>query len=301
MKERIWLSNYSLDDIRGGTEIVGTQYCRAMKLKYFSAGKVGVVFEDLDKFVNRRDMELIVYNSTNGYEEKFNANKSITVCCENFKTESESLNDKQFRDFKMLQWSRQIKSLNNADKIITLSRGEQKAFEEDGFKSTVIEPYVDLDAFYPKKVVTPPKVQALFVGRKHMRKGYDIILELEKLFPEINFIKVVDGNLSTEELNNLYNEVTFLIMPSRYESFGFIYAEALATNLPIISSRVGMFKDWQPDEYGIFPKDITVEAFEDAIAHEFSRHNFKKSRDLAYKRFSYDRFRRDCDDLLNNW
>jgi glycosyltransferase involved in cell wall biosynthesis len=309
MKERIWLSNYSLDDIQGGTEIVGEQYCRAMKLKYISARKVGIpignpeekVSSDLDSWIKKLDLGLIVYNSVNCSNKKPKADKSIAVCCENFMTEANSVLDENFKNMKYGQWGFQRKSIENADKVITLTTGEQKAFAEDGFESTVIEPYLNLDTFYPKRVIDDNEITAIFVGRRHVRKGYDIILELEKMLPGLKFIKVTDGGLTSDALNDLYNKANFLVMPSRYESFGFIYAEALATNLPIISSRVGLFKDWQPEEYGIFPEEITAKAFEDAILHDLPKHNFKKSRELAEKRFSYERFKRECDDLLNNW
>lgn len=315
MKERIWLSNYSLDDIQGGTEIVGEQYCRSLKLKYLSARRMGispfdtgagfarnnVILADLmSKKLERYDIDLLFYNSLNCWSQKAKAEKSIAVCCENFRVESECMNDTDFSQGKLIDWDYQKKALSNADKIITLSKGEQEAFEKDGFKSMIIEPYLNLESFYPKDIVKKEPT-AIFVGRRHPRKGYDIVLELEKRLPGLKFIKVTDGNISTEALNDLYNQSHFMIMPSRYESFGFIYAEALATNLPIISSRVGLFSDWQPDEYGIFPKETTVDAFEDAILHELPKHTFKSSRKLAEERFSFNRFRRETNDFVNNW
>jgi glycosyltransferase involved in cell wall biosynthesis len=300
MKERIWLSNYDLDDIRGGAEILGNQFCRAMKLKYISAKKLGVSdSESMDKKLIHMPIELIVYNSTNCWSRKPKADLSIAVCCENFGVEALCLNDDRFNEMKTNEWNRQQKSLKNADKIITLSKQEKIYFEHDGFNTKIIEPYIDLDSFYPKSVERENKLMALFVGRAHPRKGFDIVTELADRFPNIIFANVVDGTLLIEDLNDLYNQADFLLMPSRYESFGFIFAEALATNLPIISSRVGLFGQWQPEEFGIFPKEITVDAFAEAIK-SFDRSEFDKSRELAELRFNYERFKGECNDLLSN-
>lgn len=307
MKERMWLSNLSLDDVRGGTELLGTQFCRAMGLKYFSASKFGIplygsnadIAELLDKKLDEIDIELLVYNSVNCWSKKPKADLAIAVCCENFREESESLDEPSFSRLKMGEFEFQKKSLKNADKIVTISEQEKESFEKDGFTSTLIEPYVDLERFRPTGESKNPKMTALFVGRSHPRKGFDIVLELEKRFPQIAFWYVVDGSISSEELNSLYNRADFLLMPSRYESFGFVYAEALATNLPIISSRVGLFGKWQPSEFGIFPSEITVEAFSEAIK-SFDPKNFEDSRPVAEERFSFERFKEECDDLLGN-
>lgn len=301
MGERMWVSNLGIDDISGGAEVLGTEFCKAMKLKYMSARKFGVnTSPDIDIRLKDVSLDLLVYNSTNCATAKPDAKRSIAVCCENFKKESVCLGVEEFRKMKLLEWEFQQKSLRNADKIVTISKGEHDSFLSDGFKSTMIEPYVDLDSFYPKTTEKYPKKTALFIGRAHNRKGYDIVLELHKLHPEITFMIHTGGFLTTDALNDMYNVADFLIMPSRYESFGFIYAEALATNLPIISSRVGVFETWQPEDHGIFPEEISVESFSKTI-NEFGKREFQKSRGLAEKRFSYDRFKGECDDLLNNW
>jgi len=305
MGERLWVSNYSLDDVSGGAEVLGSQFCKAMKLKYMSRSKMGVnTSEEMDERLSKMPIDLLVYNSTNCWSRKPRTNKSIAVCCEHFDKESKCLDNQEFKISKAKEWLLQRKALENADKIISISEGEYISFRKSGFKTIIIEPYIDLETFRPNKKITRKRENliALFIGRNHSRKGYDIVIELQKRFSNINFLIQTTGNLTNEVINDLYNMADFLIMPSRYESFGYIYAEALATNLPIISSRVGLFETWQPEQYGIFPKEITVDAFEDAINEFISgKRPFANSRELAEQRFSYKRFKEDCDGLLSNW
>ncbi len=117
-------------------------------------------------------------------------------------------------------------------------------------------------------------VSVLFVGRFERRKGIDVLLEAasellpkhanvtlnlvgnpdiadengEKFFQ--NFEKKhrkekwfkqirVHGYVPDDKLNELYEECDMFVAPSRYESFGIIFIEAMAHAKPVVGTHVG--------------------------------------------------------------
>jgi glycogen(starch) synthase len=113
--------------------------------------------------------------------------------------------------------------------------------------------------------------EILFVGRLEQRKGIDLLLYaipfVLKIFPEIQFRIIggdsesvtkakqflstenfdsswnknitFEGRVSDETLDEAYKRADLFIAPSRFESFGLIYIEAMMFGLPIIALENG--------------------------------------------------------------
>lgn len=115
--------------------------------------------------------------------------------------------------------------------------------------------------------------QILFVGRLELRKGIDILLaaipKVLALVPEARFVVVGDdslpngasdetfrlafeksfphlsesvsfkGKLSDSEVDQCFRQATLFVAPSRFESFGLVYVEAMMFGLPSIGCKVG--------------------------------------------------------------
>lgn len=109
----------------------------------------------------------------------------------------------------------------------------------------------------------------LFVGRISPEKGIETLLDAmdrlktKGMRPSINILGVPSnkkysrlierkirtsglehnimfrGRVSQEEVASYMEESVALILPSRYDAFGLVLAEALATGTPVIASRVG--------------------------------------------------------------
>lgn len=100
------------------------------------------------------------------------------------------------------------------------------------------------------------KIKVLFVGRYDYQKGYDILLEIiDKVGKNISFDLIGDavndkvqystqsnityhGWLPKERIQEFYKNATFLIMPSRWESFGLVAVEAQSFGLPVLANNV---------------------------------------------------------------
>jgi glycosyltransferase involved in cell wall biosynthesis len=115
---------------------------------------------------------------------------------------------------------------------------------------------------------TDGQIEFLFVGRFEARKGIDVLLSaipsVIAAYPQVHFTLAGDrgdgvaweafernypalagsrvlslGRVSAEMLTSLYRRCAVLVAPSRYESFGLIYAEAMSHGKPAIGCRSG--------------------------------------------------------------
>ena len=87
----------------------------------------------------------------------------------------------------------------------------------------------------------------------------------ERLLMDINHFHLEDrvhvmGTVSNEELETLYTKADLFVLPSIFEGYGMVYAEAMAYGLPIIATTGGAIPDTVPQEAGLLvePGDITA-------------------------------------------
>jgi glycosyltransferase involved in cell wall biosynthesis len=97
----------------------------------------------------------------------------------------------------------------------------------------------------------------LYVGRWDALKGCDVLEKVILLTPYIYWIVVLGTGsdqyvipmreniriieqLEHEQLSAIYSASDFMLFPSRYEGFGYVVAEAMACELPVITTNVGI-------------------------------------------------------------
>lgn len=151
-----------------------------------------------------------------------------------------------------------------------------KLYGVNGTHIEVIPPGVDTTLFSPtetwkarQKLNLPDKRIILYVGRIEPLKGLDILLRAITFLrnKEENHLIIVGGNLEKDaELERLkslavslsigdmvtftgsvnqqrlpayYNAADVFVLPSWYESFGFVALEAMSCGTPVVVSRVG--------------------------------------------------------------
>ncbi len=114
---------------------------------------------------------------------------------------------------------------------------------------------INYKSFSKKETIKNDNI--IFVGRKTLAKGYDLFWELAKDFPDLKFKAIGREGLKLAELSNLKDvpflnleqtrkeitEARLVICPSRYEHFGLVSLECLASKTFILASKTGGFID----------------------------------------------------------
>lgn len=73
------------------------------------------------------------------------------------------------------------------------------------------------------------------------------------------------GAVQNRKLADLYNKADCFVLPSRFETFGVVYAEALCTGTPIISTKNGGIDDIYEDGCGCLVEVDNEDELEDAM------------------------------------
>lgn len=107
---------------------------------------------------------------------------------------------------------------------------------------------VDTKCFYPAKL--KKKRQVLFVAEKEYIYGYDLAEAAMSLIPQ-NIrpeMKLVFGTkrsqrISESELVKMYSESLVTLSLSRYDTFGLVPLESMASGTPVIALNVGGYRE----------------------------------------------------------
>ena len=189
----------------------------------------------------------------------------------------------------------------NARQVIALSDSLKETalkFDPD-IEIEVIPNGIETDVFYPDEKFKPnqSKTNIITVTRLVERKGVQHILSAlaellkEKHFSEkINLLIVGTGNYGPQlkslckklnledvvtfygfcprnELPELYKQSNIFVLPSMAESFGIVFAEAMACALPVISTNAGGIPDLIESQHGILVEPDNVQALKDAMIY----------------------------------
>jgi glycosyltransferase involved in cell wall biosynthesis len=156
----------------------------------------------------------------------------------------------------------------------------------------VIPNGVETELFKPDSNGRPPgkKLRLITVSRLINRKGIDHVLRaladlrgidvtllivgtgsyesyLKKLCHELGLGDIVTfyGYCPREQLPDLYSNADVFILPSLAESFGIVFAEAMACGLPVIGGRTGGVPDLVKEDNGILVNPGKIDDINNAI------------------------------------
>lgn len=141
-----------------------------------------------------------------------------------------------------------------ASTVVAVSRHTARAIlRQRRIDAVSIHNWVDTNAFSPVSSVSSVRrpIKCLFVGNPSKRKGSDILPDLVNLLPKEIEVYYLGGlrresPLATrhpqlvplvrrppEQMPALYRQMDVALVPTRYEAFGYVALEAMASGIPV--------------------------------------------------------------------
>lgn len=187
-----------------------------------------------------------------------------------------------------------------------------------GYPSLVLPNGVDVDLFRRKDqgeardaigLPRGPPV-GLFVGRSERAKGFDLVQAVAQTSKDIHVACVsqpapAPGNVSFfpdvphERMPWFYSAADFLLLPSRYEGFNLSLLEALACDLPIVTSAAAYPFGDGPPRLATVVDPLTRDGLVQAIRGVLERGRPAGLRDQIVQEYSLDAFRRRWVELVH--
>jgi len=176
-----------------------------------------------------------------------------------------------------LVYSKTIKkwALQRVDFLISVNEDLIKALNFKG-KTAVLPPGVDLELFRPlnkfeckRKLNLAKDKNVLFFpaninspGRK-IEKGFDVFQDALSIIEMNNIFLLTGGNILHQDMPVYMNAADVVIQTSNFEASPMVIKEAMACNIPIVSTDVGDTKKIIGDTKGCFickrdPKEIAL-------------------------------------------
>ncbi|MHA1852571.1 MAG: glycosyltransferase family 4 protein [Candidatus Heimdallarchaeaceae archaeon] len=275
--------------------------------------------------------DFIIKNSTVGTFFKINA-KQICVLQDNNIRGPKILYDNNLYDvmsyikFRKSYVYLQKTTIENSDVCVAVSKNIANDYRKEfGVKPKVIYNGIDTDLFKPmnreklreKYGIPKDKQVGISIQKYHPIKGWHIVAELIKTFPEIYWVIVFTQkfehnkikaknvklfyNLSRKQMAEIYNTANFSIQPSACESFNLCTAEAMSCGIPVIVSNTGFINDLGKTgltKYGFVVDEWNeIKKYEEAIYTILNVDRFKP-RKVIVDKFNKEIWRRKWQNLI---
>lgn len=151
---------------------------------------------------------------------------------------------------------------------------------------------VDLHRFECRREYTRTgnEVRFLNISRFMQEKRHDVMIEafarVVTEYPGVTFSFVGSGKLmeaakqkvfecglennvmfhgAREDISDVLREHDVFVLGSDYEGFGLVLAEAMASGMPLITTEVGIVREWQKNKYGLVVPQNDPEAMAEAM------------------------------------
>lgn len=124
--------------------------------------------------------------------------------------------------------------------------------------------------------------QARFVGGKNFDPAWS-----EQLQQKVNRLLLQDRiHLvgAVDESNAEFQNADLFVLPSRYEGYGMVFAEALASGLPVIAARAGAVPNLVPESAGLLVPPDDTEALTAALHSVLTDENLRRQLQAGARR-----------------
>jgi len=146
-------------------------------------------------------------------------------------------------------------------------------------KCYIVSNFIDSNYVAKSKIINKKIENAIFVGHVIESKGIFELLQVAKIFTNVNFacagLVLIDlknicvsknviflGDVSRDYLTDLYAKADIFIFPTYNEGFSMALLEAMAMGLPVVTTRVGANYEMVGIEGGVL---IKVKSTQDII------------------------------------
>ncbi len=128
------------------------------------------------------------------------------------------------------------------------------------------------------------KARLIIGGDGSQREWLEGIAKSENIESQVTFV----GALSREELSDYMNKYDAFVLASRYETFGVVYIEALASGKPVIGTFNGGAEGIINENVGILTEIDNVDKLSDAM--EYIEKNYKKYNKESLRKYCTQKF-----------
>ena len=230
----------------------------------------------------------------------------------------------------------QKKDLNRANCIHVTSEREKQNIRNLGFKNpiAVIPNGIDLENISPNLNFIKKEKKILYLSRIHPVKGVENLINAWEMLDEshregwvvdiigngdenyLSFLKkmirdksleselIIRGPLYNDEKIAAYKSAKLFVLPTFSENFGIVIAEALASGLPVITTKGAPWSDLEKFNCG-FWLDIGVEPLRIGLIDAMNKTDIElntmgqKGRELIEKTYSIKSVAKQMESLYN--
>lgn len=227
-------------------------------------------------------------------------------------------------------YKRATKTYDFCSAIISVSDSLRKNIKKiTGYDSYVIQNIANIGDY--KEIVKADKDSFVFAasGQLIRRKGFDVLIEafsilankydnvylkifgdgperrkLKNIVKKKNICQCVEfyGEYEKKDICKLYSECDAFVLPSRKETFGVVYIEALAMGLPVIATRCGGPENFITERFGYIVEKDNVNELANAmmkIINEKERFNKYDMQNYVKENFSADIIAKEIKKVYN--
>lgn len=188
----------------------------------------------------------------------------------------------------------------HVNQLLTVSNAARQSIKQHFNKESQVVYNMVSDRFvYSPHTSHHNQIRFISTGSLIRRKGFDVLIRafsqlnlpqetwdltiigggpekshLEKLIAKAKLEQQIHliGRRASDEMVGMLNDSDVFVLPSRMETFGVVYAEALACGLPVIATPCGGPEEFVNEKNGLLVPVDDVEALAAAIQHMYDHH-----------------------------